>query len=223
MITIVNHGIYSIPEVSRYTRLNPSRVRAWFRPRCGSTNKPVLHADYSADNGKDVVSFHDLIDVLVVGQLRRFGVAMPAIRDAYRVLQGELQARHPFSSGKLATDGRRVFKSVAQDVADPQLIEVVSKQQFMHHVMLEYLQFIEYDELTEMARLWHIAERVVIDPRICLGKPVIQGTSVTTNAVLTSYRANDRDVDLVADVLNIGPDDVLDAVAFEEQLRRKAA
>ena len=85
-------------------------------------------------------------------------------------------------------------------------------------VLLPFLEQIEYDEVTKMARRWLIADRVVIDPAIGLGKPIIDGIGIATAVLAASYQANDQDAELVADWFRVRPRHVIAAVDFERSL-----
>src|SRR4051812_7524838 len=66
-----------------------------------------------------------------------------------------------------------------------EVIEVLAKQRVFPEIFLPFLKRIDYDEVTEMARRWCIADLVVIDPAISLGKPIIEEVGIAT-AVLAA-------------------------------------
>ena len=59
---------------------------------------------------------------------------------------------------------------------------------------------------------------VVVDPAICLGKPIVEQTGIPTFVLASAYRANGQNADLVADWYNVNPDHVLAAVRFESSM-----
>jgi hypothetical protein len=61
MSIILGHGIYSLPEAARLTRLRSSRVREWFTGRSGLARKAVFESDYDSVGGDRAISFLDLI------------------------------------------------------------------------------------------------------------------------------------------------------------------
>ena len=100
------------------------------------------------------------------------------------------------------------------------MIDVLSRQRVYPEVLLPFLQRIEYDEATKMARRWLIADQVVIDPAIGLGKPIIDGIGIATAVLAALYEANDQNAELVADWFRAHPKHVIAAVDFERILRR---
>lgn len=219
--SILGRGLYTLPEVARLTGLRAARVREWFRGRADGSRRrrPILRGDYEPVGGDVAVSFHDLIDTFVVGQLREHGVPMPTVRRVYRKLQANLGEPHPFCHQQLLTHGKTVLMSGLDEAGREQITEVLTGQGVFPAIIRPFLQSIEYDAAA-LARRWQIAERVVIDPGLQFGKPVVTGTGIATAVLAESYRANGRDAELVADWYNVAPDDVRAAAAFES---RKAA
>lgn len=221
-VKMLGRGVYSISEAAQYTRQHHSTLYSWFKPRSASGRKPVFLSDYPPVGSSYAISFQDLIDVLVAGQLRDCGVSMQSIRKAYASLQVKLDAPHPFCLSGLHTNGKRVLIDVAKEVGDDKLCEALSGQGRFEAVMMPYLKQIDFRGARETAARWHIADGVVIDPAISFGKPVIQGTGTTTYVLANAFAANDRDADVVADFYDLSPSQIRDATAFEDSFRRAA-
>lgn len=222
VVNPLGRGLYRLSDVARYTRLAEPRVRSWFTTRADRKIGPVFNADYPRDDGAHVVSFLDMMDAWIAGQLRDEGVAMRTIRAAHVALQADLGTEHPFAHSSIYTDGRRVFTDAAQVVNDPTLTEAVSHQAYFNRVR-KYLKLIEYEPQSNLAARWNIAEGVLIDPGISFGQPVVLGKGVTTYVVASSYWANDGNDGLVARLFSITKKDVDDAVGFEERYGHRRA
>lgn len=219
----LGEGVYHLAEAARYTQLHPARVRSWFVPRSDGTRKhPVFHSDYAKVGTDRAISFLDLIDVLVAGQLRELGVSMPTVRKAYNVLKTQLKTTHPFCHQDLRTDGKRVFLVTATELDDVTLREVVSTQQYFRNV-LPHLQRLSYSEADKLAQHWDIEPGVMIDPAISFGKPVVAATGTTTFVIANCVKANGGDVELVADLFDLSPTDVRNAVEFENNYKTRRA
>lgn len=212
-------GLYDFREAARLTRLNPTRVRRWFAPPPSeSDRKPILRADYPPVGGDYAISFLDLIDVFVFGQLRAGGVSLPTLRKVYHRLQRDLGKKHPFAHARLETDGREVFLRAADRAGKDELIEVLTRQKVFPDIIAPFLKQLDYDPTTHLARLWRVADGVVLNPAVALGKPVVAGVNVKTEVLAAAYHANRRDEDAVARWYNVTPADVLTAVRFEANL-----
>jgi uncharacterized protein (DUF433 family) len=57
-------------------------------------------------------------------------------------------------------------------------------------------------------------ERIVRDPRVCGGEPVIKGTRVTLRTVLASLADGTEIDEIVADFPTLTPEDVRAVIAF---------
>lgn len=210
-------GVYGFTEAGRLTHVNPQTVRAWFRGRYRAKmpvgRGRVFQSQYES---AAVISFLDLIEVLVAGQLRLAGVPLSAIRRAYAAISEHLSTPHPFSRRELPTDGQRIFVHTATSTNEEQLLEIIRRQHFFPKVMLPYLNRVVYDDVSKLARCWNIMDGVVVDPGRSRGKPVVEATGIPASVLAAAYSANGRDADAVADWYGVAVEDVTLAVQFAE-------
>jgi uncharacterized protein (DUF433 family) len=219
MNAVFGLGAYGFSEAARLAGLKPNRVREWFRGRKnGDGRDPLFLGDFEPVEGEYVLSFLDLIDVFVAGQLREHGVSLQTLRKVYKYLQAELKTPHPFSRKELLSDGKVVFMRGLDREGQEELTEVLTRQRVFPQILLPFLQRIDYDQVTILARRWRIADHVVIDPAICFGKPIIEQLGIPTAILAAAYRANDEDEELVGEWYNVSPKDVLVAVEFESKM-----
>ena len=57
-------------------------------------------------------------------------------------------------------------------------------------------------------------ERIVVDPKIMFGKPVIKGTRITVELILRKLAQGMTDEEIIAHHPHIAPDDIRAAAAF---------
>lgn len=62
--------------------------------------------------------------------------------------------------------------------------------------------------------------RIVIDPDICSGKPVIEGTRITAHTVLESVATGDSIEDVLEEYPSLTREDVLECVKFSSELMK---
>jgi uncharacterized protein (DUF433 family) len=218
MVTMLGRGVYTFAEAARLTGLRPARISEWFRGRrSGPTNWAVFQGDYPVD-GDVAISFFDLIDVYVAGQLRDHGVSLRTVRKVYSRMEQDLGTPHPFCRKELLTDGKVEFLKGLDAAGQQELNEVLTRQKVFPRVLLPFLKQIDYDQVQLTAKRWRIADKVVVDPAICFGKPVVEQAGVPTSLLADTYRANNEDARRVADWYNVSPADVLAAVEFESKL-----
>lgn len=219
MVTMLGNGVYGYREAARLTGLKRECVREWFRTRSADAKRyPVFLSDYESLDGGRAISFLDLIDVFVAGQLREHGVSLQTLRRVYTRLQDELKAKHPFCRSELLSDGKIVFTRGMDAKGQEELKEVLTRQKVFPSIILPFLKKIDYGEMSKLAERWHIARMVVIDPRICFGKPIVEEYSIPTAVLADAYQANDQDAERVADWFNVNAEHVLAAVEFESNM-----
>ncbi len=223
MTKILGQGIYSISEAAKLARVSPQKARAWFSGWKSSTG-PVLHSDYAEVNDRsDLISFLDLIEVAVASSLRSKGFSLQYLRRAYQQLTKDLATNHPFSHRKLMTDGKKLFLRAADQAGDVELREVVERQYAFDPVLRPYLDHIDWDRQTLLAKTWRISDGVIIDPARRFGKPIVLKAAISTSVLAAAYAANGRSSDLVAAWYGVEPDEVEKAVAFENHFSGRAA
>ncbi len=61
-------------------------------------------------------------------------------------------------------------------------------------------------------------DRIVIDPEICNGRPVVRGTRITVQTVLEFIGAGDSITDLLEEYPSLTRDDVLACLQFSSRL-----
>lgn len=219
MCAMLGRGVYSLSEAARLTGLKPPRVREWFSGRPSDRDpKPVFRSDYRSVEGDRAISFHDLIELFIAGQLRDHGVSLQHLRRVHEQLRRDLKTRHPFCRREILTRHGQVFTRGLDEQGCQEVIEVMTRQRVIPEILLPFLKRIDYDEATEMARRWSIADMVVLDPAISLGKPTVEGVGIATAILSAAYHANGQDVDLVADWFNVHSRHVMAAVEFEKSL-----
>jgi uncharacterized protein (DUF433 family) len=60
-------------------------------------------------------------------------------------------------------------------------------------------------------------DRIEVNPKVMLGKPVIRGTRVTVEAILEKLAADISIEEILADYPTLARDDVLAAIAYARQ------
>ena len=218
-MSILGHGIYNLSEAARLTSLKPQRVREWFHGRSKTqVLKPVFRSDYQSVGGDRAISFYDLIELFVAGQLRDRGVSLQSLRKVHKRLQTDLKTRHPFCRQEILTKHGQVFTLGLDELGQNEMIEALTRQRVFPDILLPFLKRIDYNEATAMAQRWCIADLVVIDPAICLGKPIVEGVGIATAILAASYEANENNAELVADLFRVHAKHVIAAVEFERSM-----
>ena len=218
-VSILGNGVYTFPEAAWLVQLRAARIREWFRSRePQDSRKPIFQGDYPSVDGEFAISFHDLVDVFVAGQLREYGVSLQTLRKVYAKMQKYYRVKHPFCRQELLTDGKNVFTLGLDTEGLDEIADALTRQKVFPRIIQPFLKRIDYAVATKLAVRWRIAEMVVVDPEVCFGKPIVEDTGIATAILSAAYHANGRDADVVADWFDVHSSHVLAAAKFEGRL-----
>lgn len=214
----LGNGVYNLTEAARLTGLRPQRVREWFRGRTSTAVPPVFAGDYRPVAGHLAISFHDLVEVFVAGQLRDKGVSLQFIRRVHAQLKDQWETDHPFCRVEVRTDGKRIFSCQLGEDGRGDVVDVRTGQKVFDTILLPFLKKLDYDAATRLARRWAIAPLVVLDPTLGFGKPVVEKFGVSTRVLSAAFEANGRDAATVSAMFGVDEPSVRAAVTFEARL-----
>jgi uncharacterized protein (DUF433 family) len=215
---MLGNGVYHISEAARLTGLRRERVREWFRGRNATAARPLFSGDYRPVRGHLAISFHDLVEVFIAGQLRDKGVSLQFLRRIHAQLKNQWATDHPFCRVEVRTDGKRIFSCQLDEHGRGDVVDVRTGQKVFDTILLPFLKKIDYDEATRLARRWTIAPLVFLDPAVGFGKPVVEKFGISTRVLSAAYEANGRDFATVAAMFGVGEPHVRAAVSFEARL-----
>lgn len=215
---------YGIADAAHFLSLPAATVRAWVCGRSYPTDsgkqfsKPLVRI---ADEKEQQLSFQNLVEVYVLGAIRRrHEVKMSAIRSALQYLGREFGSKHPLAEQQMLTDGTSLLVEKYG-----RLINASKAGQLEMHELLERsLERIDRDPAGLPLRLYPFTslrlERdrrpVAIDPRIQFGRPCLAGTGIPTDVLFDRWRAGDSIAEIAADYAQ--PASVVEeALRYEDQ------
>ncbi|HYO13020.1 MAG TPA: DUF433 domain-containing protein [Thermoanaerobaculia bacterium] len=211
--SLLGVGIYTVPEAARLTRVKPARIRRWLSEDQARTSLPVIE-------GSPALSFRDLIEVRFVDSFRSHGVGWKVIRLAAERAAELLQDPHPFSTKRFRTDGSRIFAEIMANTGEELLLDLVQSQYGFTQILSPYLyEGLEFSDSDGAIRWFPLAgsRRVVIDPTIAFGQPVVHPEAVPTGILAKAVQV-EGSVGRVARWYMVDPQSVRDAVEYEERL-----
>ncbi len=213
-----NLGIYLIPDAARILRVPMASLRTWVsgRPKESSERHypagPLVFKGAKADKHLD---FHTLIELFTIAQLRARGVSMTVIRHARQELSERFKTTHPFAMEGLMTSDRTLIKSLNEDV----LLELgTNGQTAFRKVIQPFCESLDFDQASSLASRYYPLGRnqpIVVDPHHAFGRPVIEGTNITTEAIISLLRGRDA-VEDIAESFQIDPQAIIAARTFEQ-------
>ena len=188
-LSLLGNGVYSFADAAKYTRLKHSRIREWFRNR--EDGKGLFRSDFGESTDQKLISFHDLIESYIAGQMRDNGVTLATIRKVHSRLQSEWNDPHPFCRPEFRVGGRDVFISSVSTLRDnSRYLMRLTKQMVFAKLISPFLKSLDYTSATAIR--WRIAKGVEIDPKLCWGQPVAMSSKIPTYILSNSFHANGK-------------------------------
>jgi uncharacterized protein (DUF433 family) len=211
-ISSLSSGIYTLPDAAHLLGMPLPKLRSWL---LGKNEVDAL--GYRGSRKDRSFSFYTLIELFTIGQLRSAGLSLQTLRKARLELISRFETAHPFALEGLLHNGRQLLK----ELGDDSLLELGSGgQTAFEKVMAPFCQRIDFDATSKLAsRFYPIGKesKVVIDPRHSFGRPVIDGTNITTEALACLIRGGEALEDVAQD-FQLDPTDVEDAWEFEQRI-----
>ena len=209
---VVGIGLYTIPEAAALLGRHFNTVRSWVQQ--GLAPAPVHYAFGETT----ILSFHDLISLMIVKRLRDEGVKLDKVRKAEQYLRSEWGFTRPFATERILTEGQSVFVALTESG-----VTSVDRwgQETLSTMLVDLLHDVTYDAMTELASAWQPRSGVLLKPDVQFGQPCIAGTRITTSSVAELVEAGDP-VDFVAESFAIQPAAVRAAIDFERDLLHAA-
>ena len=222
--------MYPLPRAARLVGAELSSVRRWLNGyswKYGDGRKdsgPLWTLQHAGDEelgDEQVLGFHDLLELRTVARFIAQGVSLQVIRATIDVAR-ETLGDYPLHSRRFVTDGKRIFlEAVGRMGEDPKLLDV-RRQQFAMDAVIRpsLLEGIEYGTNANALRWFPMPKKrlVVLDPQVQFGEPIVAEGGVPTDTLAAAFKAEGENVDRVARLYRVKPQEVKAAVAFEQQL-----
>jgi uncharacterized protein (DUF433 family) len=183
----VDEGIYSVMDVAQISRLSPDKVRRWFR-ELSEAQYEGLSGNEKGDIDNLRISFHGLIELVVIGTLRENGFTLQKILKAREALNSITKKVYPFATNNvrdnLKASGKQILFITPQGT-----VTLDGTGQFNLDFIKEFFRNIEFDTDGLARRLFpsHSSRFIVIDPRQAGGKAVIDKKGVWVETIFSFY------------------------------------
>lgn len=217
----IGEGVFTIPDAAAILNLPVPKVRRWVKKywELDFLHESQSDVRYSwGEKREKVINFLTLIEIVMVHYLRMEGAGFHKIKMAHKELSELKNTIYPFAHAEVWTDRRNVFYDLESSI-----MELDSKRQLSFSEMVKpYCKKIDFRESTRLAeRFWPLGKErsVVVDPHHHFGQPIISGTNITTDSIMSMLHAGESPK-LVASIYDLTMNQVKDAEEFEN---RKAA
>lgn len=218
--TLINTGLYTVPDAVRLTRVSVGKIRRWlkgYRFKSGESihrSEPVWKGELQPVEDKLALSFRDLLELRFVDAFIRSGVSWRTMRRAHARAQKELSTTHPFCSNRIATDGKNILLRQGEEDSDEALINLVTNQREFRRIVQDFLKELEFSGSDIIWYPLGKQRQIVVDPKRNFGQPTVAGSGVPTSVLARSVKTNGS-VEAVTHWFEVSEREVRDAVEFE--------
>jgi uncharacterized protein (DUF433 family) len=224
---LLNTGLYTVPDAARLTRISSGKIRRWLKGYDFKSGERIHHSDavwqgeHPPIENKLTLSFRDLLELRFVDAFIRAGVSWRTMRRAHAKARQELGTSHPFCSNRIFTDGRSILLRQGEEDSDQALIDLANDQVEFARIVNPLEKELDFSGADVV--WWPLGKdrQIVIDPRRNFGQPSVVKSGVPTAVLARSTKANSSQA-IVARWYEVHPDEVRDAVEFEEALAQAA-
>lgn len=218
-------GLYTFQEAALLTGVSSANLRRWLRGYQSVHGEekramPPLWKTELADSELDGLSFHDLLEARFVKEFHNHGVSLQAIRIIARHARELFDSPYPFTCKRFQTDGKTIFAESLQESGDTELLDLRGKQIVFNKIIRPFLyEGIEFG-VDERALRWFPKKnkKVVLDPAIAFGKPIVTDVGIRTDILYEAYLAEGKNRKLVAQQFEVSQQAMDAAIRFEERL-----
>lgn len=176
---------YSFSQTDRLAKVSRGTSKRWLKGYTYLYCPGELRASPPVNREigpRDSASFIDLMEVVVIGGLRREGFSLPTIRRINEYCQAYLRRTRPLVTETFKVDGKEAFILASHG----HLVNVSASRgmQAWREVLEPFLENVDFER--ELARRWWPLGRdgaVMLDPDYGFGLPVVSGTGVRTEVV----------------------------------------
>jgi len=197
---------YSLQETARYLTIPVNTLRGWIQ---GGTytvkqgkriSKPLLQLPDSGSSQFSSInyqlSFINLVEAHMLRVIRSgHHIPLQKVRTALDYIDHQFDLPHPLARIEFQTDGVNLFiESIGRLINTSQ-----SGQLALRSTLENLLDRVELDEAGVAARLYPLTQtqgrnagrRIVIDPRLASGRPVLVETKIPTADIFERYQGGD--------------------------------
>ena len=220
----VDGGMYTVAQAARLLAAKPQKVRSWIEAYPNSEAPPILQRDFPRIGGQVVLSFLDLVESAFVRHFLALGYTPQTIRAVARELRQRHETDHPFAMEKrFRADGKSIFEEVVSEAGEQQLVNLMNDN-FEIVPVVERSLFDQVFYVNDIAHQWMPLpghDRIVVNPKIAFGRPVIREVWVPTERLMQSYLL-EGSAEEAAEEWGVSEADVYAAVRFENELEKQA-
>lgn len=214
----IGNGIFTTQEIAQILRLPYQKVRKWITEYWDGDLGKCYEKEYSWIVGNSrAVGFHTLIEFYIMMQFTEAGVKTKEVLKAHKELSKFYNTLFPFAKKEvienIKTDHSKIFLE-----KDGDTISLDGSKQFNLAIIKMFFKNLEFDDEMLASRFWPLGKEhsIVCDPHRKFGQPVLDGTSIQSEAIYRMYLA-DEPISFIASLYEVSENAVKDAILFHKK------
>jgi uncharacterized protein (DUF433 family) len=225
--TLLDSGIYTIPQAAYLIDASQPDVRVWVEGRKGKAIQAPIIDNQVGRLGKTVaISFTNLMELRFVARFSKAGVRLNTIRSIMDDVRELLEHPHPFATKTVfKTDGEKIVAEIVRKNGFQVIYDLRSRNYEMPTIVLQSLKNDVVWDAAGDAIAWYprrdTAPHVIIHPRHAFGRPILRRSLIPTETLARAVKA-EGSKRAVAEFYDVPVKQVSEAVSFEEHLRMAA-
>lgn len=213
----LGNGVFTTQEIAQILRVPYPKVRLWITQYWDGELGKVYEKNYSWKVGNTTaVGFHTFIEFYVMMQFAESGVKIRQVLNAHKELGERFNTNFPFAKKEvldnISTDGLKIYLNIDGDI-----ITLDGSKQFNLEVITLFFKNLDFDNEMLASRFWPMGKKhtIVVDPHRKFGQPVLDGTSIQSEAIYRMYLAEEP-IAFIASIYELPMKAVKDAIAFHK-------
>ncbi|HVX28290.1 MAG TPA: DNA methyltransferase [Parafilimonas sp.] len=209
----LDEGIYSINDVVQITGITRSKTYRWFKDLSKEHYEGLNGVQQNEIEGLKI-SFHGLIELVVIDTLRANKFTLKKILKARADLKNKTGKVYPFATNNVRDNLKIAGKSLIFRFSSGD-VTLDGSGQFNLRFIEEFFKNIEFDTEGIALRLFPYknTKLIIVDPKQGGGKAVINGKGVWAESVAMIY-VNSDSIPVIQEQYDLDRDEVLAAVEF---------
>ena len=206
-------GIYTIRDVVQISQMSIDKVTRWFKDLSNAQYEGLSGNQRSEVNSLKV-SFHGLIELVVIDELRKNKFSLKQILQARADLKVRTGKLYPFATNNVKDNLKIVGKSLVFrfELGD---VTLNGTGQYNLSIIEEFFKNIEFDSEGMALRLFPLknSKLISVDPRSGGGKAVITDKGVWAEAIASAFNGMES-IPMLEDQYDLTKQEILAAVEF---------
>lgn len=204
----VSYPLYSLREAARHLGVAPSTLYRWAHP--GARRVAPLITTITAEGTRASLPFLGFAEAFVIKAALDAGVPHWRIRPGVEVIKREFGIEYALAHKRVYTDGAEILLATLDD---ENLTVARNRQKQLTRAVQDQLKLIAFagDGFAERLRLPRFRARVIVDPQIAAGAPVLEHGGARVEDLRARYEAGDP-ITLLAEDFCVPEEEVREVV-----------